>query len=295
MFIKEVQVKELTISEMLHIAKKVYFDNFRTLLFIIIIIFFPINIISSILEANIAKIYSAVNFDAILQNPELFEKFILSGENKQVALYNFIFMMIQIFFIPLGVMAVAKVTNDFIYGGKTQYKHAILDSFSKGASLVITILLYGIIVFLGIGVITMIFFGNVLFGKGILFSSTYLMGIFVLFIFYLILFCYFYFYVYAVALSEKKGFSALKHSVKLVKGRWFKTLGIILLFGFVNNFVSIGLQRLLSLDSNIFFLVVFSKTAAACVDIFFYTIVGVWFLNREFITLQQQQKSVREE
>lgn len=261
--IKLLQKEELSLTNILNCAKKIYKENFMTLLFITIIVFFPINILLTIVQNRFFHVYDAIDFNAILSDPILLEQFASSNERNQIMIYSGIFTAINLFFVPIGIMAVAKVANDYIYGGKASYKHAILESFSKGAYLIIAALIYIICVSIGV-------------------SFFLIPGLFLI--------VSWYFYIYAIALSDKKGISSLAHSMSLVKGKWFKTLFMVLFFYLTNYFISLGVQMIFSFGMNFFVLDVFSKTISFLVNIFYYISITIWFLNREFLINQKNSQ-----
>lgn len=254
--IKLLRKEELSLTNILNCARKVYKENFMTLLFITIIVFFPINILLTIVENHLFRIYDTIDFNAIFSDVTLLEQFSVSRERIQIMTYSGIFTAIYLFFVPIGIMAVAKVANDFVYGGKANYKHAILESFSKGAYLIIASIVYIVCVCIGV-------------------SLFLIPGLFLVVVWY--------FYIYAIALSDKKWISCLFHSMLLVKRKWFKTFFIVLFFYFTNYFISLGIQIIFNLGTDFFFLNVFSKTISSLVDIFYYICISIWFLNREFL------------
>lgn len=265
MIIDELRKKEMPLIGLLITAKKIYKENFQTILITTLIIFFPISIVSEILTNYMSEVMSSINVLAVVENTNLFEQFLLSPEYKQMYTYNIIFMLIQVFFVPLGSMAVAKISRDYIYGGKTDYKSAILDSFSRGATLVIA---------------------------SVLFMITSTAGILLLIVPGIMISVMWHFYSYAIILNDKGPLKALKYSSGLVKGKWFKTAGIMFMFFAISYLFSMSIQYLFTWGVGSFYVGVIMRMILYTIDVFFFVATTVWYLNREELYKVDSTESV---
>lgn len=91
------------------------------------------------------------------------------------------------------------------------------------------------------------------------------------------------FTVYVVILEDKSFFQAMKYSKKIVEGRWWKTFGIIILFGFMAVLVTLiltGILGIFYLITGQGFVVAFIvNTAIDLLMTFFIVLSTVFFIN----------------
>lgn len=251
-----VKQHELKLFHLLAFAKKIYSQNLKTILLITLVVFFPINIVLALLANNLVDIGASINLIAIQQNQDLLEKFMNSPELSQIMTYNTLYMIIQLFFAPLGIMAAAKVTQNSLNGEKIAYKEAILESFSKAGTAIISIFVSLIMTSIG-------------------FLCLFIPGIFLTVVWY--------FSTYAIMLSDKKAISSLGYSMNLVHGNFLKVLGTIIMILCLNYVVSYCLSYLFMWGMGTFAVDVLMRMVDSAISMFFYILIAVWYMNREFL------------
>ena len=111
--------KEVGFSQLFSMSKEVYKKNIKTMIFILILLFLPINIIFGVLNNFMANSVSSINIDILLEN---IENIGMNALPKEYIIYNFLYMTVQLFFEPLGIMAVAYVTYKYVFNEIINYK-----------------------------------------------------------------------------------------------------------------------------------------------------------------------------
>lgn len=256
--------RELSFSEMFPLAFSVYRANFKKILWINLIVFFPISIVMSVIWSNISSIASTINFNAVITNSELMQNFILSPEYSTILTYQTISNIIQLFVSPIGIMAIAIAVDKYINKEDIAPVRAVLESFSNGATLIIATLIFSI------GIIC----GSILF---------VIPG--------LILGVKWYFYIYSIPLSRCKSFESLKYSSSLVKGRFWRVVGTAILIAIINFAFNNLIDTILSVGG-VFALSVLSGVLQSLVTSVVYTFITIWFLNiRHIVYPENVQES----
>lgn len=267
MLINIIKQKELKFLDIFLITRNIFKENFQVYLFVVIIVFFPINVAISVISVLISNTNSQIDMASVLSNADMFNKYIYSSQGRKFVAYNFIIYAILTFFLPIGTMAIAKITKNFVYGVKTSYSKAILESISKGIYLVPTSIIYGITTAFGL-------------------MSFVIPGLFI--------FVFWYFYIYAIILNDKKVLSSLIYSSRIVKGSWFKTLKFIILLFIMSYILSFGVEALFIWDYNSFYIDVIIRTILSVLQTIFVIMTTVWYLNKESLVKPKinEQKNI---
>ncbi len=256
MLIDNIRTKKLKLTEMVNLSSYIFRENFIAIVYITLLVFFPINILSTIINNKAAAIMNTLNIESLLTDMDLMAKFVATPQYQQMAIYQFIGFLLQLFFVPIGTMAAAKLAEQYCYGRKIRYKEAILDAVSKGPVLIFTSILYAVLISLG----TLAFL---------------IPG--------LILMLFWFFYVYAIILRDQKGFSAFRYSTSLIKGNILGSIGMIIAIYFMNYGFNIIINYIFSWGYQIFAVQVLASTLSSLVSIYFFVITAVWFMNRDAV------------
>ena len=145
-----IKQKELKFFEIFLLTRNIFKDNFQVYLLVVIIVFFPINVAISIISVLINNTNAQIDMASVVSNTEMFNKYMDSPQGQKFAVYNLIIYAILMFFLPIGTMAIAKITKNHVYGVKTSYSKAILESVSKGVFLIPASIIYGVTTALGL-------------------------------------------------------------------------------------------------------------------------------------------------
>ena len=206
-------------------------QNIVSVLIILLIIYFPINVLRAYIAFGLVGIESRIDITNILSDTELMQNFIMSPEYIKILIYNMSDMLVQFALVPFGSMAVIYVAKEAFEGRSTGYKEALAAAFSNGGrffvSMAVYVLCTGLLLILGIipGVIL-----------GVIW----------------------YFYLFAVVLDDCPGISSLGRSRELVKGRWFKTLLYIIVFLCMDYVAGYIISSLFMFASGTYFAVIMS-------------------------------------
>lgn len=256
--------KELKLIEILAIAMHLFTKNFKTVMVIISMFFFPISILNALimekLSNSVLLIKNFMDADAILENlPGYYAVMLNFIEN------NLLQMAVLLFLEPVGIIAIAKITKSLLYSEPLNVKDAIGEAINCLWNLIIT----------GIPFMILIMIGCLLF---------FIPGIYLGIIWT--------FYVYAIGLRGKKGWKALEYSQKLTKGKFWKTLGAIFVISFIAagwNWVCSGVYLFLpqQIGTDILYTVLSYISGS-----FSYIAMTVLFMNREAILLGETYNSV---
>lgn len=246
--------KEVGFSQLFSMSKEVYKKNIKTMIFILILLFLPINIIFGVLNNFMANSVSSINIDILLEN---IENIGMNALPKEYIIYNFLYMIVQLFFEPLGIMAVAYVTYKYVFNESINYKQAISRSLEKGGMFLVSAFIYILFIFIGMSFI----FPGIYIG---------IAG---------------YFYMYAIVIDNKNPFSAIIYSLKTVKNRWFKTCAYLIIIGICKYSISVLMSYIFAgvIDQNIFIGTVLIQTANQFFNIVFYCLITLMYINRKLI------------
>ena len=103
----------------------------------------------------------------------------------------------------------------------------------------------------------------------------------------------FYFYPTVIALSKYKGNQAMMISRLSLFRRWFKTAGLIFVSLFLSSILNIFLADLLPTQlENLFITKIIFSLACKFIDIFFDTLLIVWFLSVSIIKTDEEEVSI---
>jgi len=185
-----IKSKELKLGELIGTGWEIYKKNFKLFLFIILIIYLPINIILNLVPGT------SETFGGVMAYLRL----------------------TQILELVLGIiatMAIAYAVNKIVNHKKPELWESIKSALLVWDKAILTALLAGLI---------LIVLYLLLIIPGIIYSV------------------YYTFALYTVILKDKKYKKALDYSKSIVKGRWWRVFGIIivvtLLFSFVAGIIS---------------------------------------------------------
>ncbi len=245
---------ELRFLQLFNMSKEIYKNNMKVMMFILILLFLPINIILGVLSEFMVNSMYGINMNILIQN---IENIGISALPKEYIIYNFLYMTVQVFFEPLGIMAVAYVTYKYVCGESINYKEAISRSLEKGGMFLISAFIYIFFIFIGM---SFIFPGIYIAIAG-------------------------YFYMYAIIIDDKNPLSAIIYSFKTVRKRWFKTFTYLIIIGICKYSISVLMSYVFKgvINQNIFIGTVLIETANQFFNIVFLCLISLMYINRKFI------------
>ncbi|WP_304509010.1 hypothetical protein [Anaerotignum sp.] len=212
--LEAIKNRELGIMEILSISINLLIKNFRPIMVVVIMLFFPISILNAMILDKLSTSTAIVM--NLIESGEAFENF---SAHSSVFLDFFenhaLQMAVLLFLEPIGVISVAKITKNYINNEPIHVKDAIGEALNCLWKVIIT----------GIPCCLLIFAATLFF----IIPGIYLGVIWT-------------FYIYAIGLKEIKGWKALEYSRKLTQGKFWKTL----LFLIVISFVTAGWDWIIS-------------------------------------------------
>ena len=252
--INELNQYEIGFFNILNMGKKIWSDNIKTMAFILMIIFFPVNLMLSIINQLMLNTVSDINMDILFQNLGTVG---FDALPKDYIIYNFLYIVVQVFFQPLGIMAVAYVTWKCVKKESVNYKEAVSFSLEKGGIFIISAFIYIFFIFVG--------------------------GILVFPAIYICIAGYFYFY--AIIIDNKNPLFAIGHSMIIVKGRWFRTFAYLMIIDGFKYVVSLAVFYVLDifLGQHIFMLNTIGGTISSFFNIIFYCSISLIYINRKLL------------
>ena len=262
---ESIRNRELGMMEIFSMAMHGFLENFKGIFSIIMFLFLPISILQVlIINKMLTSAQSLINITTMADGFPVETMMPVYMDTMTAFLGN---QMLQtavlIVLQPVGVIAVSKLIYSFL--SEEEPKISAFEAIGEGLNCL------GKVIRTGIPYIILNFIGILLF----IIPGMYLGIIWT-------------FYVYAIALRQEKGFGALKYSQSLVKNRFWKTVGFMILLGILLsgwNFV-FEIVYLISTDSLIVDIVytTFSYIGGA----FSYAALTILFLNRESILLKKE-------
>lgn len=279
--------KELGIKEILSIALNLFKMNFKSIMIVVSAIFFPISILSEILLDRIGN--SLAMIDDVV-DISFFTQTIASFFQNYVLL-----MMVMLFLVPVGEVAIAKITKSYLCNEPIHMGHIIGEAMSCLWGVIITELIYIFFIFLVSLVVALpstflaLQFVNV--------SHPVRVGLYFIIngipvAYFLVIWV---FHVYIIGLREIKGWKALVYSKNLIKNRFWKTAGYIVL----TNLIVVGwgllADRIFMLTQENNATSILSSTLAYILGSFTYIIITVLFMNRESILLGEKYYPIEKE
>lgn len=289
--------KELGIKEILSITLNLFKRNFKSIMIVVLVLFFPISIVSElVLERLSNSLLMLDNTNEVAFVPEnlsyLTQTYVSFIQNYALL------MIVLLFLVPVGTIAIVKITKSHLCNENIQMGHIMGEAMSCIWGVIITGLIYIFFVFLAsvVCVVSAVFICLVFIFLGF-YNSVGLFG--VIFAITTIPIVYFVaiwiFYVYIVGLRGIKGWKALVYSNNLVKNRFWKTIGFIVL----TNLIVVGWELI---ADGIFMLTqehvatnILSTTIAYFLSSFVYVAMTVLFMNREAILLGEKYSLVENE
>lgn len=221
---------------------------------VMLIIFLPISLLEGVLLERI------VSNQAVLQTIQQSEALLSDVDTVVAALMQtmtneLIYLAVMLFLQPVGIIAVARLTKQRLEGREISAKAAILEAIQMEPTILVSGIIWGVLVTLGSLVII----------PGIYYTVAWSL------------------YLIAIGLSDKKGWEALKYSKTLVRGRWWRTAGVLILFGCVSM-----------LWNSVFEMVYLFGTESAVIDTLYHFLCyfsasfvaagkAILFLNREAV------------
>ncbi len=195
----EIYQRELGWMELVARAFFEFFQNIRGILFVMVVVFLPVVLLDSVILTRLNAINSFLSTvqaaGTFLENREG----IMQAMNHTI-IGSVLSMAIELFLVPVGTIAIAKIVKQRIDGEEPDVKTALKEALTLGPTIILTGLIYGVLVTLGMIVLI----------PGIWYSV--FAGL----------------YVYCIGLGGRKGWDSLNHSGELVRGRWWRTAGYII-------------------------------------------------------------------
>ncbi|MDD3394248.1 MAG: glycerophosphoryl diester phosphodiesterase membrane domain-containing protein [Anaerotignum sp.] len=262
--LEAINKKELKVIEILSIAMHLFTKNLKSIMVVVAMFFFPISILNALimekLSNSLVLIKNFMDTGVITENLPGYTAVMLNFIEN-----NLLQMAVLLFLEPIGVIAIAKITKSHLYSEQMNVKEAIGEAINCLWSVIIT----------GIPGMILIFLGCLLF---------FIPGIYLGIIWT--------FYVYAIALRGKKGWKALEYSKKLTKGKFWKTIGLLIVISFIAagwNWVFSGVYLFLpqQIGTDILYTVLTYISGS-----FSYIAMTVLFMNREAFLLGETYGSV---
>lgn len=244
--------KNLSVADALSYGYAIFKANIVQILYIVLLIYFPLNLVSGYISILLASIESGINIEAVLTSEDALMNFLGSSQYMNFATYNLIRLVIDMFLAPFGTMAVIAIVKNACEQKSMSYLDSLKVSFSYGGSFLWLRLIYTIII-----------------------GCLYLLGI----IPGVMLAVFWYFNMQALVLDGKKGMKAFSYSRSLVTGRWFKTLFMLIVF----RGLSYGINYLLSFffmwGAGSYFIVVLVGVLLAIANTVFISAETVIYIN----------------
>ena len=262
--------RELSWIELLSKAFQVFAANRPAILMVLCVVFLPLSLVQSVI------------LDRMMLGADALNTFLEAGNMAQAdvmrlvmqtVLHELLYFAVVIFLEPVGTIAVAKLTKQYLLKEELSAKRAMAEAIQLQPSIITAGLIYGVLVILG--------------------SMLIIPGVYLA-----IAWCL---YLYAIGLCEDGGWKALCHSRKLVKGRWWKTClyylmlaSVIYLWNMVFQVVYLFGGQTAVTNALYHFLCYFS-------DAFLATGMALLFINREamaggrmqFMNVQEEKGSAQ--
>lgn len=251
---EELYRRELRWTELFSYAFHVFAENAGAILKVMVIIFLPISLLEGVLldriASNQAILQTIQQSDALLSDASVVTTALLQMLSNEL-----IYLAVMLFLQPVGIIAVARLTKQRLEGREISAKAAILEAIQMEPTILVSGIIWGVLVM----------FGSLVIIPGI---------------YYAVAWCL---YLFAIGLSDKKGWEALRYSKTLVRGRWWRTAGVLLLFGCVSMLFNSAFELVYvfgtenaGIDTLYHFLCYFSTSFVAAGE-------AILFLNREAV------------
>ena len=252
--------------EQLSAAFHVFAANIKSILKVMLVVFLPISILESIINGRMLSAYTV--FQQIAQaGVSLSNEADFFQAAYQVLFHSGLTLLVSLFLQPVGTIAIAKVVKQFVTKQEVSFGTALGEAFSLMPTIVVSGIIYGVLIVLASMIIV----------PGIYLSVAWV------------------FYLYAIGLSDKKGMEPMRYSKSLVKGKWWRTLGYLLLLSVIAMLWNSAFQLIYSFfpnesigDAVYQFLCYFSAAFVTVGEV-------LLFLNRESITYGMPTETAAED
>jgi len=257
--IDELSRRYYNVSELLRMGWIIFKANIGPVLIIVACIYLPLCIVEQLIQQNVDVIQDSINFTNLLSSRELIMEFFSSESGKSWLMLSFINTFLEMIFAPLVVVAVAKLTQSFIYEKNTSNPGLFVSfALSKIHWVVLCNIVFKLLI--GLGFMAFII-------PGILLAVS------------------FYFVNYAISLSDRRGLSSLKHSLLLSRGRKFRIFAYGIAFFLMSFVIQYFVGYLFAGSVNQFSSMVLMKYILGVNKAFFTVPIAIWYLNMEFTAM----------
>lgn len=244
--------KNLSAAEALVYGYTIFKANIVQIMYIVLIIYFPLNLISGYISLLLSSLEAGINLEEVLSSYDAMLRFAASSQYMAIARNSLIKLVLDLFLAPFGIMAVMHIVKSYCEQKETGYMEALKVSFSYGTRFLWIRFIYCILI-------------------GILNSLAIIPGV--------IFAVFWYFNIQALALDGKKGRQAFSYSRELVGGRWFKTLLMLISFKGISYGIGYLLSFFLSWGTNTYFVIVLIGVLLSIVSTVFISAETVVYLN----------------
>ena len=255
MFINYLIGRRVSFRETFRMAKYIFTKDFKNYVKVLGFIFLPINLLTAVVNMFIMDIQSGYDLTVVLQNPEKLSTFLSSAEYALINRYNFIIMIIELFFVPLATIAISKLVYNYCYG-KTEenFKDLLVDTISRGSTLIFATIIY--IIMILVGTMFLIIPGIILAG-------------------------FLVFYVQCIAFKDDGAFKCIKSSFKMVGKRWFSISLRMVGFYFINVCITYAVSIVLGFMATNLFTTTLIATIASIGQVIYAICAALVFINIE--------------
>lgn len=201
---EEMYSREFKWTELIYNAFGVFVETMKEMWKVLVAVFLPISILQGVLIGrlqntllfiqNVAN--SASSSDVQIQMRQVMPHFLVQ---------EVLSLAIMLFLVPVGTIAVAKLVKGHVDGVPLSAKDAVSEALALEPTVIVVNLI----------ILVLTFLGSLLIIPGIYLGIAWSLAI------------------YCVGLGGEKGWSALRRSKELVKGRWWRTLGYLLILGII--------------------------------------------------------------
>ena len=198
--------REYRWMELVAWAMHVFAAIFGSFAKVLLFLFLPISLLESVILERMSRAQGyLLHIDAAM-GPSQTQMQEMLNMMANLLTQEFLLYAVAMFLQPVGAIAIAKMTKQYIDGEKVEAGKAISEGLNHMPAILITGFIYGALVLLGSFVIV----------PGVYFGIAW--GL----------------YIYCIAFEEKKGWDALRSSKALVQGKWWRTFGYLFLLGCVS-------------------------------------------------------------
>jgi hypothetical protein len=250
--------QELSIFEIISMAFSIFKENIIQFLNIAFILGIPLSFILTLVTTKLETVTVNTNYADLINSAEAIEKFIGTGQFKNMLLCEVALLILNGLFYPLITVAVAHMTRDILEGRKADFKKSIFAAVEKGTILIPASILYEIAVNCGLLLFII---------PGMIFTV------------------WFYFYKYAIILDDESVMGSLQFSRNLSINNFAKiALSLFALFILENAFDKTIIVIFTSTGS--FNMEFISKCLTSVIDTFFWCAASLLYMNLKFLKIR---------